>query len=129
MITLRDASKVFIVVLALLGAVVLWWRWPEDTVTGAWSGITDGETIELAFLQEATGALHGHGVIVADSTGVAAAAGKVEGTRAGDRLAINLAADRQQIFTLLVQLGPRGQLLGQYFRPGIRAMPITLIRK
>ena len=129
MITLRDASKVFIVVLALLGAVVLWWRWPEDTVTGAWSGTTDGETIELAFLQQATGALQGHGVIVADSTGVAAAAGKIEGTRAGDRLAINLATDRQQIFTLLVQLGPRGQLLGQYFKPGTRAMPITLIRK
>ena len=91
-------------------------------------GTANGETIRLAFVQQPAGNIQGHGVIT-DAVDITSATGTVEGTRVGDRIAIALSADKQQGITLLVQLGPRRQLVGEYSKPGAKALPITLTKK
>jgi hypothetical protein len=126
---LRDAAKAGFFIFTALALVALWLYWPENSVSGVWAGNARGETIELAFLEQTTGVIQGHGAIVADATHIVAAAGTVDGTRIGQRVTLNLSTGKQEIFTLLVQFNSRGQLEGQYFQTGAKALPIILERK
>ena len=126
---LRDAAKTGLFIFTVLALIAMWWHWPEDTVSGVWAGTARGETIELAFLEQTTGVIQGHGAIVADATHIVAAAGIVDGTRIGERITLNLSTGTQEMFTLLLQLNAGGQLEGQYFHTGAKALPITLARK
>jgi hypothetical protein len=123
---LRKAAKASIFIFAAFALIVVWWQWPEDTLSGAWAGQARGQTLELAFLEHTTGVIQGHGAIVSDGTRIVAAAGTVHGTRIRQRITLNLSTGKQEIFTLFVQLNSRGQLEGQYFQTGAKALPITL---